>query len=104
MGFFVVRTMTDGVLDTRGYRLRCFAENLLCAVAAPGLLALATLAVAGWVAALIVTVLALALALVVATSARTARGATTGGVVVAAVILLFFVVTDWFFNHPILPR
>ena len=104
MGFFVVRTMTDGVLDTRGYRLRCFAENLLCAVAAPGILALAMLVVGGWVAAVIVAVLALALALVVATSARTARGAAIGGLAVAAGILLFFVVTDWFFNHPILPR
>jgi hypothetical protein len=104
MGFFVTRTLTDGVLDTRGYRLRCFAENLLCAVAAPGLLALATLVIAGWVAAVVVAVLALALALVVATSARRARGAAVGGVVVAAVILLFFAVTDWFFNHPILPR
>ena len=104
MRLFVVRTMTDGVLDTRGYRLRCFAENLLCAVAAPALLALATLVVGGWVAAVIVAVLALALALVVATSARTALGAAMGGVVVAVTILLFFVVTDWFFNHPILPR
>jgi hypothetical protein len=104
MGFFVTRTLGDGVLDTRGYKLRCFAENLLCAVAAPGLLSLATLAIAGWGAAVIVTVLALALALVVATSARTARGAAIGGCVIAAVILLFFVVTDWFFNHPILPR
>ena len=104
MGFFVTRTLSDGVLDTRGYKLRCFAENLLCAAVAPGLLGLATLVAAGWVAAVIVGVLALALALVVATSARTAHGAAVGGVVVALVILLFFVVTDWFFNHPILPR
>jgi hypothetical protein len=103
MGFFVVRTMTDGVLDTPGYRLRCFGENLLCAVATPGLLVLATLVIAGWAAAVIVAVLGLALGLVVATSAQTARGAAVGGGIVAAVILGFFVVTDWFFNHPILP-
>jgi hypothetical protein len=28
MGLFVTRTYTDGVLDTRGYKLRCFVENL----------------------------------------------------------------------------
>jgi hypothetical protein len=104
MGLFVTRTLGDGVLDTRGYKLRCFTENLLCAGVAPGVLALAMLVIGGWVAAVIVAVLGLALALVVATSARTARGAAIGGSVVAAVILLFFVVTDWFFNHPILPR
>jgi len=47
MGFFVTRTYTDGVLDTRGYRLRCFVENLACAAVAPMLLALGTLLVGG---------------------------------------------------------
>src|SRR5947208_14946208 len=89
MGFFVTRTLGDGVLDTRGYKLRCFAENLVCAAAAPAALASATLFLGGGAGTVVVASLATALALVVATSVRTARGAAMGGVAVAAVILLF---------------
>jgi len=104
MGFLVTRTYTDGVLDTRGYRLRCFVENFVCALASPALLALATLALGGGVGTVIVAFVGVALALVVATSVRTARGAAVGGVVIAALILAFLAVTHWLFTHPILPR
>ena len=43
MRVFVTRTYSDGVLDTRGYKLRCFVENLVCAAAAPLLLTVATI-------------------------------------------------------------
>jgi hypothetical protein len=102
MRFFVTRTYTDGVLDTRGYKLRCFAENLACAAAAPLLLTLVTLAAGGGVGSAIVAAVGLALALVVATSVRTTRGAAVGGLVVALVIFLFLFTTDWLFTHPIL--
>jgi hypothetical protein len=102
MGLFVTRTYSDGVLDTRGYRLRCFAENLVCAAAAPALLTAATLLLGGGAGSAIVAVVGLGLALVVATSVRTTRGATVGGLAVAAVILLFLVAADWLFTHPIL--
>jgi hypothetical protein len=102
MGFFVTRTYTDGVLDTRGYRLRCFAENLACAAAAPALLTIATLFLGGGAGSAIVGAVGLGLAFVVATSVRTTRGAALGGLVVAVAIFLFLYATDWLFNHPIL--
>src|SRR5919108_485495 len=70
MGLFVTRTLGDGVLDTRGYKLRCFAENLLCAAAAPASLAVATRVLGGGAGTILVVVLGAAVALVVAPSAR----------------------------------
>ena len=102
MRVFVTRTYSDGVLDTRGYKLRCFVENLACAAAAPGLLVIVTLFLGGGVGSVIVAAIGFALALVVATSARTPRGAALGGVAVAAAIFLFLAVSDWLFTHPIL--
>jgi hypothetical protein len=103
MGLFVRRTYTDGVLDTRGYRLRCFVENLVCAAAAPGLLTAGTLLVGGGVGSAIVAAVGLGLAFVVATSVRTTRGAAFGGLVAAIGIFLFLLATDWLFRNPILP-
>jgi hypothetical protein len=102
MGLFVTRTYTDGVLDTRGYKLRCFVENLVCAAVAPALLTLGTLLVGGGVGSAIVAAIGLGLAFVVATSVRTTRGAALGGVAVALAIFLFLFATDWLFTHPIL--
>ena len=103
MGLFVTRTYTDGVLDTRGYRLRCFVENLACAAAAPALLTFATLLLGGGVGSAIVAAVGLGLAFVVATSVRTTRGAALGGLGVALAIFLFLFAVDWLFSHPILP-
>jgi hypothetical protein len=103
MGLFVTRTYTDGVLDTRGYKLRCFVENLVCAAAAPMLLAAGSLLVGGGVGSAIVAAVGLGLAFVVATSVRTTRGAAMGGFVVAIAIVLFLLATDWLFRNPILP-
>jgi hypothetical protein len=103
MGLFVTRTYTDGVLDTRGYKLRCFVENLVCAAASSALLAVASLFLGGGAGSAIVTAVGLGLALVVATSVRTTRGAALGGFVVAIAIFLFLLATDWLFRNPILP-
>jgi hypothetical protein len=103
MGLFVTRTYTDGVLDTRGYRLRCFVENLVCAAVAPALLTVATLLLGGGAGSAIVAAVGLGLAFVVATSVRTTRGAAAGGFVVAIAIFLFLLATDWLFRNPILP-
>jgi hypothetical protein len=103
MGLFVTRTYTDGVLDTRGYRLRCFVENLVCAAAAPALLTVATLLAGGGAGSAIVAAVGLGLALVVATSVRTTCGAAVGGLVAALAIFLFLLATDWLFRNPILP-
>ena len=102
MGLFVTRTYTDGVLDTRGYRLRCFAENLACAAAAPLLLTAATVALGGGVGSAIVGAVGLGLPVVVATSVQTIRGAALGGLAVAVAIFLFLSAFDWLFSHPIL--
>jgi hypothetical protein len=104
MGLFVTRTLTDGVLDTRGYRLRCFVENVVCAAAAPGLLTIGTLLLGGGAGSAFVAAVGLGLAFVVATSVRTARGAALGGLAVAVVIVFFLVVVDWLFRNPILPE
>jgi membrane associated rhomboid family serine protease len=101
MGLFVTRTYTDGVLDTRGYRLRCFVENLVCAAAAPLLLAVVTLFLGGGAGSAIVAAVGLGLAFVVATSVRTTRGAALGGLLVAIAIFLFLFATDWLFRNPI---
>jgi hypothetical protein len=103
MRLFVTRTLGDGVLDTRGYKLRCFAENLVCAAVAPGALAVVTLFLGAGAGSVLVAVLGGALALVIATSVRTARGAAVGGAVATGVILLFLLASDWLFRHPILP-
>jgi hypothetical protein len=103
MGLFVTRTYSDGVLDSRGYRLRCFLENLVCAAAAPAVLTAATLVFGGGVGSAIVGAAGLGLAFVVATSVRTTRGAAVGGLAVAVAIFLFLFATDWLFTHPILP-
>jgi hypothetical protein len=101
MGLFVTRTLTDGVLDTRRYRLRCFAENLVCAAVAPGLLVVVTLFLGGGAGSAIVAAVGLGLAFVVATSVRTTRGAALGGLVAALAIFLFLLATDWLFRNPI---
>jgi hypothetical protein len=103
MGLFVTRTYSDGVLDSRGYRLRCFVENLVCAAAAPALLTAATLVLGGGIGSAIIGAVGLGLAFVVATSVRTTRGAALGGLAVALAIFLFLFATDWLFTHPILP-
>jgi hypothetical protein len=103
MGLFVTRTYSDGVLDSRGYKLRCFVENLVCAAVAPALLTVATLFLGGGVGSAIVGAVGLGLAFVVATSVRTTRGAAIGGLAVAVAIFLFLAAVDWLFAHPILP-
>jgi hypothetical protein len=103
MGLFVTRTYSDGVLDSRGYKLRCFVENLVCAAVAPALLTVATLFLGGGVGSAIVGAVGLGLAFVVATSVRTTRGAAIGGLAVAVAIFLFLAAVDWLFVHPILP-
>lgn len=103
MRLFVTRTYSDGLLDSRGYRLRCFVENLVCAAAAPALLTVATLFLGGGAGSAIVAAVGLGLAFVVATSARTTHGAALGGLAVAFAIFLFLAAVDWLFRNPILP-
>jgi hypothetical protein len=103
MGLFVTRTYSDGVLDSRGYKLCCFVENVVCAATAPALLTVATLFLGGGAGSAIVGAAGLGLAFVIATSVRTTRGAAVGGLAVAVAIFLFLAAVDWLFRNPILP-
>ena len=104
MRLFVTRTYSDGILDSRGYRLRFLVENFVCAAAAPTALAVGTLLIGGGVGSIVVAFVGGLLALTIATSVRTTRGAALGGVLITAAIVLFLVVVDWLFSHPILPE
>ena len=64
MGLFVTRTFSDGLLETRGYRLRCLAENLLCASAAPALVLVVTVVLGGGAGSVFFAIVVIGAALV----------------------------------------
>jgi hypothetical protein len=93
--------VADGLLLTRKERLRVFwlkfggavGPSLLLVVAAFGLGAGAV----GWS----IAVFGVLLGFLVATSARTYRGALIAGIAVALVLLVFQIVVAWFITHPV---
>ena len=93
--------MTDRLLLTRGERFRIFAVRVGGGVGPSLVLALGVAALGGGTVAVAIAFLGLLLGLVVATTARTDRGAVVGGVVTAVVLLLLQVVIAWFVTHPI---
>ena len=93
--------MTDQLLLTRGDRFRIFAVRFGGGVGPSLVLALGVAALGGGAVAIAIAVLGLLLGIVVATSARTDRGAVVGGIVTAVVLLLLQVVIAWFVTHPI---
>ncbi|HEX6701124.1 MAG TPA: hypothetical protein VF101_10380 [Gaiellaceae bacterium] len=101
MGFFVTRTFSDGLLETRRYRARCFAENVLCAGASPWLVIVVTLVLGGGAGSVFFAVVATLLVLVVAASVGSTRAAAAWGVVVAGAIVLAMLFAHWLFTHPI---
>ena len=104
MGILAQRTLTDGLLDTRGHKFRCFAENLVGAAALPALLIAVTLFLGGGapVAIFYGTVGAL-FVLGVATNVRTLRGAVIGGFVVALLLLGVAVTIHVLLSNPDFP-
>jgi len=93
--------VTDGLLLTRGERARSFLLKLAGGVG-PLLVLVAVAAVLGGEAvAVAIAVLGMLCGLVVATSARTVRGALVAGVAVAALLFLLQIVLAWFITHPI---
>jgi hypothetical protein len=104
MRLLIERTHTDGLLDTRGYKLRCFAEQLVAAAIPPAIVVVVALALGGGGAVFaFYASLGALLALVVAISAKTVRGAVAGGVVCGALMLALLLTVHYGFSHPILP-
>ncbi len=93
--------MTDGLLLTRGERARGFALKLAGGLAPSLVLVVVAAALGGGAVAVAIAVLGIMCGLVVATSARTVRGALTAGVVIAALLFLLQIVVAWFATHPI---
>jgi len=93
--------MTDLLLLRRRDRFRIFAVRFGGGVGPSLVLALVVAALGGGAVAVAIAFLGLLLGLVVATTARTDRGAVVGGFVTAAILLLLQVVIAWFVTHPI---
>ena len=101
MGLLVTRTLTDGLLETRRHRVRCLAENLLCAGLPPALVVAVTVLMGGGAGSVFFAIVAALPVLVVTGSARSARSAAIWGVVLAGALVLLILFAHWLFTHPI---
>jgi hypothetical protein len=95
--------MADGLLLTRRERIRFFWLRLGGGVGPALVVAIVALALGGGTAAWAVAIFGALIGFVVASSARTTRGAFIGGLVLAGLLIAFQIVVAWFFTHPILP-
>ena len=95
--------MADGLLLTRKERIRSFWLKLAGGVGPALAVAIVALAIGGGSGAWAIAIFGVLIGLVVATSARTVRGALIGGLVVAGLLIAFQIVVAWFFTHPIIP-
>ena len=93
--------MADGLLLTRRERARGFGLKLAGGLAPSLVLVLAAAILGGGAVAVAIAVLGLLCGLVIATSARTVRGALVAGVVVVAALFVLQIVLAWFVTHPI---
>jgi hypothetical protein len=93
--------MADGLLLTRKERARLFWLKLAAGAGPALLVAVIVLAAGGGVAAWTIAIFGLCIGVIVATYARTIRGAVIGGVVLAALLVVFQMVVAWFVTHPI---
>ena len=93
--------MADGLLLSRKERLRVFWLKLAGALG-PSLVLVATaFALGDDAVGLTIAAFGLLFGFLVATTARTVRGALRAGVAVAVVLLVFQLVVAWFVTHPI---
>ena len=93
--------MADGLLLSGCERARTFWQKL-AAGAGPSLVVVAVAAALGSDAvAASMAVFAVLVGFVIATTARTPRGALKGGVALLLVLIVFQVVVAWFVSHPI---
>jgi hypothetical protein len=93
--------MADGLLLTRRERLRLFWGKVGGGMGPPLLLAVGVATLGGGAVAVAIAVLGILLGLVVATSAKTTRGALIAGIVIAATLFVLQLVLAWFATHPI---
>ena len=93
--------MADGLLLTRRERLRLFWGRLGGGLGPPLLLAVVVAALGGGAAAVAIAVLGVLLGLVIATNAKTTRGATIAGIAIAVALFVLQLVIAWLANHPI---
>jgi hypothetical protein len=101
MGLLVTRTLTDGLLETRRYRLRCLVENLLCVGAPPALVIVVTVFLGGGAGSVFFAVVVALPVLVVAGTVRSMRAAAIWGLALAAALVVLMLFAHWLFTHPI---
>ena len=93
--------MADGLLLSRKEKLRVFWLKFLYGVGPSLALVIFALAIGAGAVGWTIAVFGVLLGFLVATSARTYRGALIAGIAVALVLFLFQVVVAWFVTHPI---
>jgi len=93
--------VADGLLLTGKERLRLFWLKFGAGVGPALAVAVVALALGGGSVAWTIAIFGVLIGLLVATNARTLRGALIGGVVVALVLVVFQAIVAWFISHPI---
>jgi hypothetical protein len=93
--------MADGLLLTRKERLRVFWLKFAAAVGPALVLVVVAVALGDGAVGWSIAAFGLLLGFLVATTARTIRGALVAGLVIAVVLLVFQIVVAWFVTHPI---
>jgi hypothetical protein len=93
--------VADGLLLTRRERLKLFSGRLGGGLGPPLLLAVVVAALGGGAVAVAIAALGILLGLVVATNARTTRGAVIAGCAIAVALFVLQLVIAWFASHPI---
>lgn len=93
--------MADGLLLTRKERLRFFTTRLGAGLGPTLVLVAVAAALGGGAVAFSIAVVGVLCGLLVATSAKTIRGALVAGVAIAAVLFVLQIVFAWFVTHPI---
>jgi hypothetical protein len=93
--------MADGLLLSRKEKVRVFWLKFLYGAGPSLALVVFALAIGAGAVGWTIAVFGVLLGFLVATNARTYRGALVGGIAVALVLLLFQVVVAWFVTHPI---
>ena len=95
--------MTDDLLLTTSERFGRFGRYLGLASSPSLVVALFILGTGGGLVAGVVAGAGIFMALSIATTVRTTRGALWAGVVVAVALLVIQIMLAWFVSHPILP-
>jgi uncharacterized membrane protein YdbT with pleckstrin-like domain len=93
--------VADGLLLTRRERLKLFWGRLGGGMGPPLLLAVVVAGLGGGAVAVAIAVLGVLLGLVVATNAKSNRGALVAGVAVAVALFVLQLVIAWLASHPI---